>query len=56
VLRLLVQGKSNPAIARDTGLTHETVKSYTRSIYRKLGVSGREEAAVLALRQGFARP
>jgi two-component system, NarL family, response regulator DevR len=53
VLRLLVQGKSNPEIADQTGLTHETVKSYTRAIYRKLNVRGREEAAVVALQRGF---
>lgn len=54
VLRLLVEGLSVAEIAAATGLSHHTIKSYLRTIYKRLGVSSRAEAASSALRRGLA--
>jgi DNA-binding NarL/FixJ family response regulator len=54
VLRLLVEGLSVAEIAAATGLSHHTIKSYLRAIYKRLGVSSRAEAASTALRRGLA--
>ena len=54
VLRLLVEGMSVADIATTTGLSQHTIKTYLRTIYRKLGVSSRAEAASFALRRGLA--
>lgn len=45
VLRLLVAGKSNPQIARELIVSINTVKAHVQSIYRKLQVNNRVEAA-----------
>ena len=44
VLRLLGGSLSMREIARELGLSQNTVKSHTRAIYRKLGVSTRHDA------------
>ncbi|HEY1278084.1 MAG TPA: response regulator [Acidimicrobiales bacterium] len=38
VLRLMAQGRANPAIAASLGLTPRTVESHVRSIFAKLGL------------------
>jgi LuxR family maltose regulon positive regulatory protein len=45
VLRLLDDERSNREIGRILYVSPNTVKAHTKSIYRKLGVSSREEAA-----------
>lgn len=52
VLGLIVAGLSNKAIAQRLIIGDETVKSHTRAIYRKLGVSDRAGAVAAALREG----
>ena len=44
ILRLLGGSLSQPEIASELGISAHTVKSHARAIYRKLGVSTREEA------------
>jgi DNA-binding NarL/FixJ family response regulator len=53
VLELMVKGHTNRAIARRLVLGEETVKTHTRSLYRKLGVSDRAQAVAFALREGI---
>lgn len=53
VLRLLCQGRSNEEISEETGLTPLSVKKYVSRLYRRLGVSGRAEAATEAHRRGL---
>jgi DNA-binding NarL/FixJ family response regulator len=56
VLRLLVQGHSNPEIARRLYLAPGTVRNYVSAILQKLGVEDRTQAAVAALRRGLVEP
>jgi ATP/maltotriose-dependent transcriptional regulator MalT len=44
ILRLLGGSLSQPEIAAELGISAHTVKSHARAIYRKLGVSTRDEA------------
>jgi DNA-binding NarL/FixJ family response regulator len=56
VLQLIVEGLTNADIAERLFLAEGTVRNYTSSIFRKLGVSDRTQAAVLALRHGLVDP
>lgn len=44
VLNLLVQGKSNPVIAKQLFISINTVKNHLKNIYKKMSVSTRAEA------------
>jgi two-component system, NarL family, response regulator len=55
VLALLAEGRCNATIAAVLDITHGTVKLHVRSILAKLGVEDRSQAALVALRRGFAR-
>ena len=55
VLRLLVEGLTNQAIAQTLTLSPGTVKSYLQGIFQKLGVSDRTQAAVKAIRLGLVK-
>jgi DNA-binding NarL/FixJ family response regulator len=52
VLRLLVQGLSNPEIAKELHLAPGTVRNYVSEIFAKLGVSDRTQAVVMAMKLG----
>ncbi|MFW0859230.1 MAG: ATP-binding cassette domain-containing protein [Dehalococcoidia bacterium] len=45
VIKLLAQSKSNKEIAKELYVSEETVKSHIKSIFRKLGIKSRAEAA-----------
>jgi len=53
VLRLIVKGKSNKEIGGELFITEETVKGHLKSIYTKLGVNDRTQAAIGALQHGI---
>ncbi|TBR60873.1 response regulator transcription factor [Mastigocladus laminosus UU774] len=53
VLKLIVEGYSNPEIAEKLYLSPNTVKTHVRGIMNKLSVDDRVQAAVLALRSGL---
>lgn len=53
VLRLIADGADNGAIGRELSISPHTVKQYVRSIFEKLGVRSRVQAAVHAVRVGL---
>ncbi|MGB3401592.1 MAG: response regulator transcription factor [Microcoleaceae cyanobacterium] len=55
VLNLLVEGKSNPQIAKELYLSPNTIKVHVRGIMNKLTVDDRVQAAVVALRSGLVQ-
>jgi DNA-binding NarL/FixJ family response regulator len=56
VLCGVVLGMSNHDITRLLGLSANTIKSYIRSAYRKMGVQTRSQAVVWCLAHGFEPP
>jgi DNA-binding NarL/FixJ family response regulator len=53
-LVLVAQGLANRSIARNLGISESTVKNHLRSVFDKLDVVDRTQAAVLAVRTGLA--
>jgi DNA-binding NarL/FixJ family response regulator len=53
ILRLVSEGLSNEEISDITNLARETIKGHLKSLFRKLEVKNRTEAAVLAVRKGI---
>lgn len=53
ILALITQGKSNAEIAATTYLSINSIKSYIRSTYRKLGVTSRTQAVLWGVDHGF---
>jgi DNA-binding NarL/FixJ family response regulator len=54
VLRLIAQGQENAEIAQTLGISPLTAKNHVSNILAKLGVPGRVQAAIYAVRQGLA--
>jgi len=55
ILRMIVGGMSNKEIAFALDISENTVKTHTRNIFDKLGVSDRTSAATMAIRRGLVR-
>ena len=55
VVQLIAEGFTNKEIAQKLYISVRTVKYYTTSIYQKLDVSGRAQAAVKAKELGFLK-
>jgi DNA-binding NarL/FixJ family response regulator len=53
ILALITQGKSNAEVAKVTYLSPNTVKSYIRTIYRKIDVGSRTQAVLWGVDHGF---
>ena len=56
ILQLLAEGKSNKEVALALSLTEGTVKGYVSTIFDKLGVADRTQAALYAVEHGLLRP
>lgn len=50
VLQLIVEGQTNQQIAARLYVSTNTVKAHIRSIFNKMGINHRVQAAVIALR------
>lgn len=55
ILRLIGKGYKAVEISRLLNITLNTVNTYVRDVYRKLGISSRAEAALEASRRGLVR-
>jgi DNA-binding NarL/FixJ family response regulator len=53
ITRLIVQGKSNPEIAKTLYISESTVKNHISNILHKLEMKDRVELAILAVREGI---
>jgi two-component system, NarL family, response regulator LiaR len=53
VVALITRGLSNQEIAERSHISMNTIKSYVRSAYRKMGVQRRTQAVIWALENGF---
>ncbi|MFN8195374.1 MAG: response regulator transcription factor [Nocardioidaceae bacterium] len=53
VLALITQGLSNAEITDRTGLSINSVKSYIRTCYRKIGATSRARAVIWGIDHGF---
>jgi DNA-binding NarL/FixJ family response regulator len=53
VLREMVDGLNNGAVAEKLVISEDTVKTHVRAIFRKLEVTDRSQAVSVALRQGL---
>ncbi len=53
VVALITQGLSNDEIAKQSHLSINSVKSYIRSAYRKMGVTRRAQAVLWGIKHGF---
>ena len=53
ILQSLSHGRSTKEVAEEAFLAEETVKTYLKQIYRKLGVRDRTEAVAEAFRRGL---
>lgn len=49
ILSLIIEGKNNPEIADELFISIHTVKAHIESIYKKLGVHNKVQAAVYAI-------
>ena len=53
ILRVIARGASNKVIAKTLNISHSTVTTHIRNIFRKTGVGNRTEAADFARRNGL---
>lgn len=53
VLTLIAQGRTNRDIAAELFLSPNSIKTYVRTAYRKIGAKSRSQAVAWAIRNGF---
>jgi DNA-binding CsgD family transcriptional regulator len=56
ILALVGRARSNKEIAQELVISERTARTHVSNILRKLGLSSRTEAALLAVREGLAGP
>ncbi len=56
ILRLIADGRANKEIARQLVISERTARTHVSNVLRKLGVSSRTQAALLAVREGLTAP
>jgi DNA-binding NarL/FixJ family response regulator len=55
VLQLVIEGHANKQIARRLGISEKTVKGHLTSVFQRIGVADRTQAALWAERTGIFR-
>jgi DNA-binding NarL/FixJ family response regulator len=55
ILQCIARALSNKEVARELGISQQTVKNHMTAILRKLAVNDRTQAALYALRRGWIR-
>lgn len=53
VISMITRGLDNRSIAEQTSISINSLKSYIRSAYRKMGVSSRSQAVLWGVRHGY---
>ena len=53
VLQLLIKGRSNKEISSRLFVSEDTVKAHLKTLFSKLNVRDRTEAAITAIRHGI---
>ena len=53
VLELIAAGLSNEQIASELFVSINTIKTYVRTAYRRIGADSRSQAVIWAMRQGL---
>ncbi len=53
ILSLVAQGHANKTIAYQLGMSEKTVKNHLTSVFRKLNVESRTQAAIWVMRQNL---
>ncbi len=53
ILRLIAEGRANKEIARRLTISERTARTHVSNILRKLGLTSRTQAALLAVREGL---
>jgi DNA-binding CsgD family transcriptional regulator len=53
VLQMLIKGRTNKEIGRASSLCEDTVKAHSKTLFEKLKVQDRTEAAIHAIRHGI---
>lgn len=53
ILRLIAEGRANKEIARRLVISERTARTHVSNILRKLGLTSRTQAALLAVREGL---
>ena len=56
VIAMVTRGLDNKTIAEQASISINSVKSYIRSAYRKIGVSSRSQAVLWGVRHGYVSP
>ncbi len=54
VLYWLIMGLTNKEIAKKLVISNHTIKAHVASIYKKIGVSNRVQAAIMSFKLGAA--
>lgn len=55
VLQLIADGHDSYAIGRILAISRDTVKGYTKQLYRMLGVDNRAQAVAVGFREGLIK-
>ena len=56
VIAMVTRGLDNKTIAEQASISINSVKSYIRSAYRKIGVTSRSQAVLWGVRHGYVSP